>query len=78
MLNSCAVKAPSEHAFMNMIDKGKVCFAKITLVACTILSYNGFVQSLGKKLVLAGCVPQGESSSKGKTLGMSVVGVWNT
>ena len=39
LLNSCAVKSPSEESFFNDIRKAK---------------------ELNKRLVLAGCVPQGQ------------------
>ena len=34
VLNSCAVKAPSEHAFNNMIEKGQIAGKKLVLAGC--------------------------------------------
>ena len=45
VLNSCAVKAPSEHAFNNMIEKGQIAGKKLVLAGCVRMTYrNGFGQ----------------------------------
>jgi threonylcarbamoyladenosine tRNA methylthiotransferase CDKAL1 len=53
VLNSCAVKGPSEDTFVNSVKKGR---------------------ELGKQVVVAGCVPQGQRAHPWLE-GLSVVGV---
>ena len=76
ILNSCTVKNPSQDVFMNQVREGAICFVFIFFLSTNVKSclflFQGF--NRGVKVVVAGCVPQGERKNK-ELKDLSMIGV---